>query len=460
MQLKYKNELIENTLNRLYKMSEISNYQDVYSFLAFFNIKPNNNNGNVNNCFFLKWIKSFNNIPSNISDYYYFCSFENGYAKDNKIKIYIPIDFNNIDSVVTSILHYLSEHKINAYMVIAKEIRTDGVVLTFENKEDVSELVNYLLYTLNYKNNLMPPNPFYFENEGLPFCYNSTLLKYDLCIAHIISSYINEAHRGTINQITIESFKEYVNFFSNNDAFLETLPEMVPNNDEYKKEAKLLVGLFKLSLETNKIEDYYDYIENSKKNNYSLYTNSGQINYQREDKKELLKEFILTTMKKYPLGFDINNPNLSGINYIISYLNGDINSISEENNLRYRVSNLLKSSDIKSIISSSIIPLFDNNYNYQVYYYIYAVMLNEIIRCTEKRFPGSSIQYINEYIRTGNINLITDKIDNARNLAKTLTPNIISSLFNYLGIQTINDYINHYYNKFDNNQVDNWRRNA
>ena len=87
-------------------------------------------------------------------------------------------------------------------------------------------------------------------------------------------------------------------------------------------------------------------------------------------------------------------------------------------------------------------------------------MLNEIIRCTEIRFPGSSIQYINEYIRTGNINLITDKIDNARNLAKTLTPNIISSLFNYLGIQTINDYINHYYNKFDNNQVDNWRRNA
>ena len=235
---------------------------------------------------------------------------------------------------------------------------------------------------------------------------------------------------------------------------------MVPNNDEYKKEAKLLVGLFKLSLETNKIEDYYDYIENSKKNNYSLYTNSGQINYQREDKKELLKEFILTTMKKYPLGFDINNPNLSGINYIISYLNGDINSISEENNLRYRVSNLLKSSDIKSIISSSIIPLFDNNYNYQVYYYIYAMMLNEIIRCTEIRFPGSSIQYINEYIRTGNLNLITDKIDNARNLAKTLTPNIISSLFNYLGIQTINDYINYYYNKFDNKQIDNWRRNA
>ena len=41
-------------------------------------------------------------------------------------------------------------------------------------------------------------------------------------------------------------------------------------------------------------------------------------------------------MKKYYLGSDKGNPDLSGIDYICAFLNGDIRAVTRDNNLRER----------------------------------------------------------------------------------------------------------------------------
>ena len=456
-----KNNKIVQLLNRLYNIKPNITYLDVYSFLEQINVNPNTNNSNVNNYFFIKWMESFKNISSmkaSISEYNYFCTFQNGNINNNKIRVFVPLDFFNIDSGVTTILYFMHQNNINGYVSIAKDIKSDGVMVTLNNRNDAINLNNYLIFSLNYSSKLMKPNPFYFENNGLVYSYNSSLLNYDLCISHVIAAYIYEVRQRRITEINIDTFKYYVDYFLNNDSFLLTLPGMVANNSEYIAEAKSIVGLFKLSLDTNNIEDYFNFVEHGY--NY-LYNNVNGYTSEEENKKELLKELILTTMKKYPIGYDETNKNLSGLDNIFSFMNGYIDTITEENNLRQRVNNQLTGQDIMDIISNSNIPLYNSDVNSQIYYYICAIMLDEIIKCTSQKFPGQEKQYINAFMQTGDLKLITGEVGNARALAKTLQPHLINSLFAYLSIKSIDEYMNNYYgNLFKNSINSNWRSNA
>lgn len=166
------------------------------------------------------------------------------------------------------------------------------------------------------------------------------------------------------------------------------------------------------------------------------------LNEGNDVKKKLFDELILTTMKKYYLGSDIGNPDLSGIDYICAFVNGDIRAVTRDNNLRERVMKIgLNNDDISRIIENSAVA----NTEYALDNYIKMVMLNEMIRCSYERFPGRGNVAVNEYIYTGRSISITNSVGRARILTKTLRPEDINDLFQSLGVTNLDEYIKYYY---------------
>jgi hypothetical protein len=165
-------------------------------------------------------------------------------------------------------------------------------------------------------------------------------------------------------------------------------------------------------------------------------------------KEELFNEFILTTMKKYPLGYDENNKSISGYNFIKGFLCGNINCVTRDRNLRERVRTGLSVDDIEDIVDSKNIPgvSFDD----KVYKYIQIIMLNYMIKCTEIRF-GSYSSNINSFIRKKDKMYITNKVGGAREIAKTLDGMQIRKLFYSLGVGDLGDYVKNYY---DDEKID------
>ena len=200
------------------------------------------------------------------------------------------------------------------------------------------------------------------------------------------------------------------------------------------------------------MEDFYSYFDIAKSvdklsnDDILVINNHYGVNKKYEGKKALFDEYIITMMKKYQRGYDKFYSSASGFDFIHHYLNGNIDGVTRNNNLRNRVSGNLDINDVYQIIRDSgltgTIHDIDN--------YIRIVMLNEIIRCSEIKFSNDGQSQVQEYIDSGNNIYITNSVGHARVLTYSLSSDEIKKLFADLGVRNIEEYMRNYYNINDN----------
>ena len=224
-------------------------------------------------------------------------------------------------------------------------------------------------------------------------------------------------------------------------------------------DAYFVVQLLKTSLTSNNYKDYEAFynsaINYNKKNNLRDFILSGKRQYidveetiQEDSKEELFQELILKTLKKFPLGYDKNEPDISGMNYIYSFLNGNINAVTRDDNLRQRVSQNLSLSDIEAIIYNS--GVLGNDAGDKLDNYIRMVVLNDIIHCMTIKWPDNVVANIEEFMLTNDCRYITSKVGKARNLARTFQGTEMQKFLTQLGVSGINEYIQRYYKNNSN----------
>ena len=348
----------------------------------------------------------------------------NGEVPTDGITLNISLDSRHIGQGVKLIFDYLSSKNIVHSAIIRESIRTDGIVIRLANMEDAKKLHEFISSSRYLQDGMLPVNSFYPSNNKIGYTYNVST-SYDIIVSQMIANYINRMHElgATLNNIYIGSFDQYINTFLQDKNNISELP-YIGQSKEKQKDAILILELLKNSLSTNDIN--------------KLFTSNVS-----EDKEELFKELILTTLKKYPKGFDDNDPELSGLDYIMHFLRGNINGVPRDNNLRDRVKNNLTSDDIVNLLNVNHIPGVDLSQKLNIY--VKMIMLNEMIRCSEIRFPNHGLDQVNEFINTGNLKFITGNVDNARNLAKTLGPDGIDVLFRSVGVPDIYRYAEVYF---------------
>jgi len=194
------------------------------------------------------------------------------------------------------------------------------------------------------------------------------------------------------------------------------------------------------------------YLEEKLKNYVDMVMNN-KTTKTVENKEALFNEMILTMMKKFYKGYDNTKPWLSGIDYIRQYLNGNIKAITRDNGLRDRVEKDLSSGDIASILLSSGVS--GKNLNEQLENYINKVMLDEIIRCSCVRLGDDGITQVERFMAVNDLSLITNRIGQARELAKTMDAERMRNYLNSIGYSSVSQY---YYSLEENERKEGFRR--
>ncbi len=419
----------------------------IYHYLTKLGLPEKERNERINNNF-PDWIETFKNFPNievfNSRDWKYFCQFINGHVEPECIKMYVSLDSSHINKGAKIIFSFLANNNISHLSKIGSDVRTDDIVIRLTNEDDARKLSDFISNSKYIQDGMQKVNPFCFEHNGIGYAYDGHL-SYNSCVSKIIADYINRMYElgKDKNEININSFYQFVDAYSQIPEKQNELPFV---NGDYEKitEASLVLELLKISLTSNNINDFFKFY------NYTV-NNKMQNKYRAnsEDKEELFKEAILTTMKKYSRGFDKNYPERSGYDFLNAFLDGNIDGITRDNNLRNRIRENLSLEDTLLIAKKSEIPGKSNRDI--VMNYVKTVMLNEIVKCSEEKFPGYGIAQLQEYLITGQLKYITESLGNARTIAKNLNPTEIYNLFAELGVSDIYQYIDYFYK--NNNKV-------
>lgn len=469
---------IESILRDLYKSVTVGKVNltsnIVYSYLTKRNVSKEDLTKNMNflsfsnegvfynpankDDFFSRWIEDFKN-KENIdvfcsNDWRYFCQFQNGNLVNkgfnDYVKVYIPLDYDHIYEGVKSIFTFLADTNIQHLSKVSSGIRFDDVVVRLTNLNDARKLQAFIDSNKYIQSGLIKSNAFAFSERGLSYAYDGKL-SFNYYVSSMVADYVNQMgldESVTIEDINLGSFYSYVDYVSKDISKIASLlAEKYKNSslyDGYLMDAYFIVDLLKKSLVSNRVNDYeqayVDFSSNSKKREVNHIINGNKT----ENKESLFQELILTTMKKYPLGSNSDYPNLSGFDYLYSFLKGNKKAITRDNNLRERVNAQLSVEDVYNIVYSS--GVLGDTIDQKLTNYIKMVMLNDIIRCMESRRGVNTVSNIKEFMRTNNPIYITNKIGNARKLVFTFQGKDMSSFLSGLGCG-IEEYIEYYYKK-------------
>lgn len=416
--------------------------------------------------FFGKWISRFENVE-NIdvfcsTTWKNFCQFSNGNIDSNCIKMYIPLDYNHLYEGANKLFDFLARNNIRHKSKIGRFIRFDDIVVRVDCKEDALKIQKFIDSDSYFKEGFIKCNPFAFDNNGCSYAFDGKI-SYNGCLTELIYRYIKEMVNNSkfnIDEVNYNSFYHFVNSISNNLDYIKGLCDY-SKNIVCCENAYFVVNLIKLAITSNDMRDYYKYIEickNDKIRNkvtsafsrgdgYLDFDSLVDVNDNNKDKVELFNELILTTMKKYPKGYDPGYPNYSGLNYLNSFLNGNFKAVTRDNDLRNRVHNNLKPDDVYAIVNDS--GVVGENSQQQLYNYIKIVMLNDVISKMKVRFPNCYINNIERFIRTNDKKYITNSIGNVRKLVITMDSAVIRKLFSDLYVKDIYEYMERYYVDID-----------
>ena len=146
----------------------------------------------------------------------YFCTIKNREEefKDSEaeIKIYVPVNGDNMYRAVTAIFNFLGENDIPHVSNVSKIVRNDGIIVRLKNPEDVTDFLEFLKDEKRVRG-IIDPNPFVYSLNGIAMTcdgrlsYNSVMV--DLLCAYLRKSNVERSLSRTSTNDFIEFVKGY-----------------------------------------------------------------------------------------------------------------------------------------------------------------------------------------------------------------------------------------------------------
>ena len=423
----------------------------IYTILSYYSIPYDEQNVSIEN-YFDRFINNFRNVPNaNVfvdANWSYFCQFTNdptGSMYDtNPIKIYIPLRKEHIEENVNKIITFMAKNNIIHRSKLAKKVRVDDLVLRVRDKNDATNVINYINSAIP-KEDLYECNPFCVNegNVGLTMdrymSYNEILSKY-LCLYMSDIYYKNEIASyesfKTFMQVHLRTLiskkaKNYILRFKSLEDYRLSDEEFLANVNEI---ATLLVRnleladkeyMYQLHSELNR-DGYFDeevaYYSPYNRDNYinynaSINEKSTPITNNNEDR-NLLIEIIKVTSEKH------------GIEKTKELLNSYreekyLSAITRTNNLREKVLSSLTFNDYITNLSTEELNEMIDKYSVQKetdYSEDNEKLLISIVETMTKKYGlEQAFYYINSYRESFNVNSITRDNDLRNKVATSNT---------------------------------------
>ena len=461
---------INNTLRDIYVSLKNGHYEerDIYQYLTRKDVSladravilSNIHDGDINEKtdLFYKWIKKFKkkkNIDVFCSyNWRYFCQFVNGYTDTDCYKIYVPSDSEHIYDSANRIFNFLRKNNIKHTSKIGKRIRIDDIVIRVNSEEDCKKVLDFVNKDKYIKEGAFSSNVFALSHGIANVAYDGDT-SYNVVVSSLIADYINTMHdiRADAYAVNINTFINYIDsFIKNNKDYYSKLGESVNVDCEFSNEEFIkITDLLKANLRGQGISYYYDFMRkvkgielNKEAKSNSFSEDMSFLSYRdryNKDTDYIVEDIFLYFMKKY---------NKDGFEQIKKFISGNYDGLKENKHLY----DLFMRSNINVYDYCSRVFVQNEKACEDI---IRTMMINCIIDSLKERFAESelytgvsaeeqSLYNISEYIKSGQSNWITNKVNSARLLLKAMDNKEMLEYFKRIGVKDIYEYNNNYYN--------------
>ncbi len=370
----------------------------------------------------------------------------NAYKKKDHVKIYLSFSKEDVFECVNMIFDYIDQNELSTLSKVADVRRSDEVVLRMSNVEDAKKLLEFINNNEYLSTRAKPVNPFLIKS-GVAGLANDRLLSYNETLSFIIAEYFKKVEdydkvslldfrRFVVNyhNNVFASGNEYENF-SNSDIFLDY-------KDTYPKVSDRMANFYQvfhtiiLALDSKtKLEDFFNHVsmcqDNTRFSKLSEYFSNMEEKlpssaYTNNDKAKLFNEYLMHAKNKYGAA--------NVIVYINSYLDGNENAITRDNNFRdLFVKNLtpndilrITNNDVKGYINK-LFNIKENNNDEIISLFVRAIYE------TQAKYGAAQACHAIRMISHNNLSYITNGNGNYRDKLSEYSYNeLIAAVNNYI----------------------------
>lgn len=337
-------ELKEKYIYEMLKKYELNDEEYKTSFKDYFS-------------YWEEYFKSKKNITVfNHNDQKRFLQFWNKNEDDNDyIKIYVSVKPESMLKSVSDIFTFTEKNNITQCSKVADKARSDSIVLRVKEK-DAKKVIDFINENKYIKENAKKTNPFVFREGVAGVAYDDNL-SYNATVSFIITEYFKfKKSNNDLESASYIDFYKYVYDYSKKLRLDEKFIEEFENSEHFKSEYSRLseYGITKEQVLDNsrKVIDLIGFSLNENKNYEDLVDlyKSDKVEAKKEDSidcKKLLDSYLDIALSKYKTKEGI-------MEYLQSYLDGNLKAITRTNNFRELFQRNLPPSKIDQIANGDI----------------------------------------------------------------------------------------------------------
>ncbi len=359
----------------------------IYYGLATYGISEEEKQNKSIKYMFPNWINHFQNtnldvFESDMQKGFLQFHTSGGRNTEGHIKIYVTFCKEDMESCVIRIFDYINQNNFATYSKVSDVVRSDSVVLRMVNPDEANKVINFINNDPYLSSKARKTNPFLMKS-GVVGIASDKKLSYNSTLAYLITKYFKET--ANYDNVSYNDFKRFSQKYFN-DVFINQTKledfiydeEFLINKKRFNYDGEALANFYEvfrlinMSLnEYTNMNDFYNHVLISQNKEsfqrLSIYYDTLIRNLENEpvpnnkNKKELLDQYIRYAIKKYN-GVD------NTLKYLKTYINGNPNAITRDNNFRYSFAKYLSPKEVINIANGNI----EN--------YVHSFMPNKIVK--------------------------------------------------------------------------------
>ena len=345
----------------------------IYYGLATYGIGEEEKQNKSIKYMFPNWINHFRNtnlhvFESDMQKGFLQFHTSDGRTTEDHIKIYVTFCKDDMESCVIRIFDYINQNNFATYSKVSDVVRSDSVVLRMINPDEANKVINFINNDPYLSSKARKTNPFLMKS-GVVGIASDKKLSYNSTLAYLITKYFKET--TNYDNASYNDFKRFSQKYFN-DVFINQTKledfiydeEFLINKKRFNYDGEALANFYEvfklinISLnEYSNMNDFYNHIlicQNKESfQKLSKYYDTIIRNLENEpvpnnkNKKELLDQYIRYAIKKYN-GVD------NTLNYLKTYINGNPNAITRDNNFRFNFAKYLSPKEVINIANGNI----------------------------------------------------------------------------------------------------------
>lgn len=345
----------------------------IYHGLATYGISEKEKQNKGIKYMFPNWINHFQNtnlhvFESDMQKGFLQFHTSTGRNTEGHVKIYVTFSKEDMESCVIRIFDYINQNNFATYSKVSDVVRSDSVVLRMVNPDEANKVINFINNDPYLSRKARKTNPFLMKS-GVVGIASDKKLSYNSTLAYLITKYFKDT--TNYDNVSYNDFKRFSQKYFN-DVFINQTKledfiydeEFLINKKRFNYDGEALANFYEvfrlinMSLnEYTNMNDFYNHVlitqnkESSQR--LSKYYDISIRNIENKpvtyniNKKELLDQYIRYAIKKYN-GVD------NTLNYLKTYINGNPNAITRDNNFRATFDKNLSPKEVINIANGNI----------------------------------------------------------------------------------------------------------